>query len=315
MLRSVDGGGEVDLDKRAITGDDDIIELDQLPTQHTDPPSAHHDSHPTPAQAAEHIAAPRPPPGHAKPLRRIVVLSDETGSTDARHSDRPITAAPDHPTLLPAAPLRGTLPARPLAASEATSGSPAHTSRSRRDRSRLLPSPRTTLRRRPRLATGAAILMLALTAATAIALTAGGRDHPARDPRTTASAGATNSVSIPPTIRHVAINAAGQPARAKRTTSRRQPHVRRHHRSVAASAPATVAATHASGGTTHSQASSYTPTRVAYSQPPPSERPPTSSGTPAPTHQQSANTSGNSTQPSKATLKSLVTGAGTCSCQ
>ena len=50
MLRSVDGGGEVDLDKRAITGDDDIIELDQLPTQHTDPPSAHHDSHPTPAR-------------------------------------------------------------------------------------------------------------------------------------------------------------------------------------------------------------------------------------------------------------------------
>ena len=35
MLRSVDGGGEVDLDKRAITGEDDIIELDQLPTQHT----------------------------------------------------------------------------------------------------------------------------------------------------------------------------------------------------------------------------------------------------------------------------------------
>jgi hypothetical protein len=66
MLRSVDGGGEVDLDKRAITGDDDIIELDQLPTQHTEPPSAHHDS--TPAPAAEHIAAPRPPTGHAKPL-------------------------------------------------------------------------------------------------------------------------------------------------------------------------------------------------------------------------------------------------------
>jgi len=49
MLRSVDGGGEVDLDKRAITGDDDIIELDQLPAQHTEPPQ-----HTT-------IATPHPP--------------------------------------------------------------------------------------------------------------------------------------------------------------------------------------------------------------------------------------------------------------
>ena len=319
VLRSVDGGGEVDLDKRAITGEDDIVELDQLHTQHTEPPAApHHCDHtlaePAKPPRATTGATPTTSTGEAKPPRHIVVLSDETGNEDV-HSDRPIAAAPDHPALLPAAPLPGTLPARPLPASEATSGSPAHTSRSRRDRSRLLPSPRTTLRRQPRLATGAAILMLALTAATAIALTAGGRDHPARDPRTTASAGATNSVSIPPTIRHVAINAARQPARAKRRTNRRQPHVRRHHRSVAASAPATVAATHASGGTTHSQASSYTPTSAAYSHTPPSERPPTSSGTPAPTHQQSANTSGNSTQPSKATLKSLVTGAGTCSCQ
>ena len=41
MLRSVDGGGEVDLDKRAITGDDDIIELDQLRAQNAEPRSAH----------------------------------------------------------------------------------------------------------------------------------------------------------------------------------------------------------------------------------------------------------------------------------
>ena len=229
VLRSVDGGGEVDLDKRAITGDDDIVELDQLHSQHTEPPAAPHHCDHTLAEPAKPPgpttgATPTTSTGQAKPPRRIVVLSDETGNEDV-HSDRPIAAAPDHPTLLPAAPLPGTLPARPLPASEATSGSPAHTSRSRRDRSRLLPSPRTTLRRRPRLATGAAILVLALTAATAIALTAGGRDHRARDPRTTASAGATNSAPIPPTIRHVAINAARQPARAKRRTNRRQPHV------------------------------------------------------------------------------------------
>ena len=52
------------------------------------------------------------------------MLSDETGNEDA-HSDRPIAAAPDHPTLPAAAPLPGTLPARPLPASEATSGSPS----------------------------------------------------------------------------------------------------------------------------------------------------------------------------------------------
>jgi hypothetical protein len=319
-LRSVDGGGEVDLDKRAITGEDDIVELDQLHSQHTEPPAARHHCYHTPAEPAKPPgpttgAAPTTSTGEAKPPRRIVVLSDETGNADP-HSDRSITAAPDHPTLPPAGPLPGTLPARPVPASEATSSSPAHASRSRRDRSRLLPSPRTTLGKRPRLATGTAILMLALTAATAIALAPGRRDHPAHNPRTTASAGTTNSAPISTTIPRAAIHAARQPARAKRTTNRRQSHVRRHHRTVvAASAPATVTATQESGVTSHSQASSYTPTTAANSQPPPSERPPTSSGTPAPTHQQSSGTSSSSTQPSKAALKSLVTGAGTCGCQ
>jgi hypothetical protein len=304
MLRSVDGGGEVDLDKRAITGDDDIIELDQLPTQHTEPPSAHHDSHPAPAQAAEHIAAPRPPTGHAKPLRRIVVLSDETGSTDARHSDRPITAAPDQPTPAGIA---------PLPASGASPGSPEPASRPQRNHSRLLAAPRRTLRRRPRLATGAAILMLALTAAGAIALAAGSRDHRARSPRTTAS-GATIPTRTAPSIPHVAIDAR-QPTRARRTANRRQSHARRHHLSVTASAPATVAVTHESGRTSQPQTSSYTPASAVHSQSSPSERPPTTSGTQAPTHQQSSSTSGTSRQPSKTALKSLVTGAGTCGCQ
>ena len=301
MLRSVDGGGEVDLDKRAITGDDDIIDLDQLPTQHTDPPSAHHDSHPTPAQAAEHIASPT---GHAKPLRRVVVLGDETGSTDARHSDRPITAAPDQPT--PAGIAR-------LPASGASPGSPKPASRPQRNHSRLLAAPRRTLRRRPRLATGAAILMLALTAAGAIALVAGDRGHRARSPRTTAS-GAIIPTRTAPSIPHVAIDAR-QPTRARRTSNRRQSHARRHHLSVAASAPATVAVTHESGRTSQPQASSYTPASAVRSQPSPSERPATNGGTQAATHQQSSSTSGTSTQPSKAALKSLVTGAGTCGCQ
>ena len=103
MLRSVDGGGEVDLDKRAITGEDDIVELDQLHPQHTEPPAAHARQRPTHAEPAKPQepttgATPTPSTGQAKPPRRIVVLSDETGNEDARHSDRPITAAPDHPT-------------------------------------------------------------------------------------------------------------------------------------------------------------------------------------------------------------------------
>ena len=63
MLRSVDGGGEVDLDKRAITGEDDIIELDQLPTQHTGPEAKHDDSRPHPRSGelkAQQLRRPRP---------------------------------------------------------------------------------------------------------------------------------------------------------------------------------------------------------------------------------------------------------------
>ena len=317
MLRSVDGGGEVDLDKRAITGEDDIIELDQLHPQDTEPPAAPIDCDPQRGEPAKSPgpttgATPTTSAGEAGPPRRIVVLGDETDTEDP-HSNRSITAAPDHPTLPPAAPLPGT-PARPLPATEATSGSPAHASRSRRDPPRLLTAPRTTLRTRPRLATGVAILMLALTAAAATSLAPGGRDHGAHNPRTTASAGTTNSAPTSPTIRHVAVNAARQPAQARRTVNRRRSHPRRHHRSVAASAPATVAATQESGAS-HSQASSYTAASAVHSQTPPSERPPTSSSPPAPTHQQSSSTSRGSTQPSKAALKSLVTGAGTCSCQ
>ena len=133
MLRSVGSGGEVDLDKRAITGDDDIIELDQLAPQQTEPPATRQDRDPTRAEQAKPPgtatrATPTPSTGEAKPPRRIVVLSDETDSRDARHSDRPITAAPDHRTPAGTAPLPGRLPARPLPASGAAGApkSPRH---------------------------------------------------------------------------------------------------------------------------------------------------------------------------------------------
>ena len=317
MLRSVGSGGEVDLDKRAITGEDDIIELDQLAPQQTEPPATRQDSDPTHAEQAKPRgtatrATPTPSLGEAKPPRRIVVLSDETGNRDARRSDRPITAAPDHPTPAGTAPIPGS-PARPLPASGASPGFPELAPRPESNHSRLLAAPRRTLRRRPRLATGAAILMLALTAAGAIALAAGDRDHRARSPRTTAS-GATIPTRTTPSVPHVAIDAR-QPTRARRTTNRRRSHARRHHRTVTASAPATVAATQESGRTSQPQTSSSTAASAVHSQPPPSERPSTSSGTPPPNHQQSARTTGTSTQPSKAALKSLVTGAGTCGCQ
>ena len=129
VLRRRGGGGEVDLDKRAITGEDDIVELDQLDPQQTGPPATRHDSDPTRAEQAKPLGAttgatPTPSTGEAKPPRRIVVLSDETGNRDARHSDRPITAAPDHPTLAAAAPLPGTLRERPLPTRESNLGLP-----------------------------------------------------------------------------------------------------------------------------------------------------------------------------------------------
>ena len=109
VLRSVDGGGEVDLDKRAITGEDDIVELDQLHSQHTEPPAAPHDCDHTLAEQAKPPrattgATPTTSTGEAKPPRRIVVLSDETGNEDAR------LGSPDHGRARPphAAPSRAT---------------------------------------------------------------------------------------------------------------------------------------------------------------------------------------------------------------
>ena len=313
MLRSVDGGGEVDLDKRAITGDDDIIELDQLPTQHTDPPSAHHDSHPAPSQAAEHVAAPRPPTGHAKPLRRIVVLNDETSdepaSRDARCLDRPNTAAPEHHVR----PGTVQLPARPRPASGPSSGSPQPASQPQRNRPSPLPTLGRALRGRPRLAAAATVLALAVPAAAAMTLRAVGPDHRARNPRTTASR-ATIPTPIPPTIPRVANDTRRHSARSKPTTSRRQGDSRQHHRSVAARAPATDAATQQSGGSSQTQTPSYTPVSAVHSQTPTSEPSSTRGSSAAPTHTPPSST-GTSPQVSKATLKALVTGAGTCGCQ
>ncbi len=313
MLRSVDGGGEVDLDKRAITGDDDIIELDQLPTQHTDPPSAHHDSHPTPAQAAEHVAAPRPPTGHAKPLRRIVVLgddtSDELASPDARCLDRPNTAAPEHHVR----PGTVQLPARPRPASGPSSGSPQPASQPQRNRPSPLPTLGRALRGRPRLAAAATILALAIPAAAAMTLRAVVPDHRAHNPRTTASR-ATIPTPIPPTIPRVANDTRRQPARSKPTTSRRQGEPRRHRHSVTGPAPATDAATQQSGGSSQAPAPSYTPVSAVHSQTPTSQPSSTSGSSAAPTHTPTSS-NGTSTQVSKATLKALVTGAGTCGCQ
>ena len=67
MLRSVGGGGEVDLDKRAITGDDDIIELDQLPRSTPSPKQNTTTADPTPSQAAEDVAAAAPRPATRRP--------------------------------------------------------------------------------------------------------------------------------------------------------------------------------------------------------------------------------------------------------
>ena len=317
MLRSVDGGGEVDLDKRAITGDDDIIELDQLCAQNAEPRSAPHDSQPTPAPAAEDVAAPRPPTGHAKPLRRIVVLNDETSDepagNDARGLERPIAAASDHPTPPRRVQLLGGLPARPRPASGPSSGSPQPASRRQRNRPSSLPTLGRALGGRPRLVAAATILALALPAAAAMTLRAVGPDHRAHNPRTTASRAAIPT-PIPPTIPRVANDTRRQPARSKPTTSRRQGESRQHHRSVAARAPATDAVTQQSGGSSQAQTPSYTPVSAVHTQTPTSEPSSTSGSSAAPTHTPTSST-GTSTQVSKATLKALVTGAGTCGCQ
>ena len=313
MLRSVDGGGEVDLDKRAITGEDDIIELDQLPTQHTGPEAKHDDADPTPAQRAEGAAAAAPPIRNAKALRRIVVLSDETGdeptSRHARYLDRPITAAPETPVP----PGTVQLPASPRPAGGASSDSPEFAPQAQRDRPSPLPTIGRTLRRRPRRAAAATILVLALTAAGTTTLGAGSSDHRAHNPRTTASR-ATISAPISPTIPHVAIDTRRQPTQARRPTSRRQAHPKRHRHSVTGPAPATDAATQQSGGSSQAQAPSYTPVSAVHSQTPTSQPSSTSGSSAAPTHTPTSS-NGASTQVSKATLKSLVTGAGTCGCQ
>ncbi|MGH2887584.1 MAG: hypothetical protein ACRDPA_33610 [Solirubrobacteraceae bacterium] len=151
--------------------------------------------------------------------------------------------------------------------------------------------------------------MLAVTAAGTIALGAGGPDHRAHNPRTTASR-ATISVPIQPTIPHVAIDT----RRAGRTTSRRQTHPKPHRHSGIAPAPVTDAATQQSGGSSQAQTPSYTPVSAVHSQTPASQPSSTSGSSAAPTHTPTSS-SGTSTQVSKATLKSLVTGAGTCGCQ
>ena len=314
MLRSVGGGGEVDLDKRAITGDDDIIELDQLPPQHAEPEAKHDDTDPTPSRAAEDVAAAAPTTSHTKALRRIVVLSDNTSdelaSRDARYLGPPITAAPE--TLTP--PGTGQLPASPRSACGASSGSPEFAPQPQRNRSTRLPTLGRALRRRPRLAAAATILVLALTAAGTTTLGAGGSDYRAHNPRTTALAGATTSVPISPTIPRVAIDTRRQPTQTKRTTSRRQAQPKRHRHSVTDPAPATDAATQQSGGSSQAQTPSYTPVSAVHSQTPTSQPSSTSGSSAAPTHTPTSS-SGTSTQVSKATLKALVTGAGTCGCQ
>ena len=313
MLRSVDGGGEVDLDKRAITGEDDIIELDQLPTQHTGPEAKDDGSDPTPAQGAEGAAAAAPPTIHAKTRRRIVVLggdtSEELASRDARHLDRPITAAPETPV----APGTVQLPASLRPAGGASSDSPEFAPQAQRDRPSPPPTLGRTLRRRPRRAAAATILVLALTAAGTTTLGAGGSDHRAHNPRTTASR-ATISVPISPTVPGVAIDTRHQPSQARRPTSRHQAHPKRHRHSVTGPAPATDAATQQSGGSSQAPAPSYTPVSAVHSQTPTSQPSSTSGSSVAPTHTPTSS-NGTSTQVSKATLKALVTGAGTCGCQ
>jgi len=317
MLRSVDGGGEVDLDKRAITDDDDIIELDQLHAQNAEPPAAQHDSDPTPARGAEDVAAPTSPARHATLLRRIVVLSDETGdeptSNDARCLDPRITAAPAHPARPETVPLLTGAPARPRPASRASSGSPQLASRRQPIRPRPLPTLGRALRGRPRLAAAATILVLGLTTAGMMTLGAGSPDHRAHNPRTTASR-ATIPTPLPPTIPRVANDTRRRPARTKRTTSRRRGDSRQHPRSVTAHAPANDAATQQSAGPSQTQTPTYTPVSAVHSQTPASE-PSSTSGSSAAPAQTPPSSNGTSTQVSKATLKSLVTGAGTCGCQ
>ena len=109
MLRSVDGGGEVDLDKRAITGEDDIVELDQLHSQHTEPPAAPHHCDHTPAEQAK---PPRTDDGrdaddlnrrsqapktHRRAQRRDRQRGPPLGSLDHRRA-RPPHAAPSRAT-------------------------------------------------------------------------------------------------------------------------------------------------------------------------------------------------------------------------
>ncbi len=314
MLRSVDGGGEVDLDKRAITGDDDIIELDQLPPQHAEPEAKHDDTDPTPSRAAEDVAAAAPTTSHTKALRRIVVLSDDTSeelaSRDARNLDRPITAAPETPVP----PGTVQLPASPRPAGGASSDSPEFAPQPQRNRPTRLPTLGRAPRRRPRLAAAVTILVLALTAAGTIALAADGRDHRAHNPQTTASTGAKIPTPFRSTISHVAIDTGRQPTHARRTTSRRQAQAKRHRHSVTVAKPATDAVTQQSGGSSQAQTPSYTPVSAVHTQTPTSEPSPTSDSSAAPTHTPTGST-GTSTQVSKATLKALVTGAGTCGCQ
>ena len=233
-----------------------------------------------------------------------------SASRDARYLDRPITAAPEtsrRPEPCSSRRARDQ-PAEQARAPQSSRHNPNATVPA------SLPTLGRTLRRRPRLAAAATILVLALTAAGTTTLGAGGSDHRAHNPRTTASAGATISAPISPTIPHVAIDTRRQPARAKRTTSRRRAHAKRHHHSVAAPAPATDAATQQSGGSSQAQAPSYTPVSAVHSQTPTSEPSSTSGSSAAPTHTPTSS-NGTSTQVSKATLKSLVTGAGTCGCQ
>ena len=232
-------------------------------------------------------------------------------------SRRPPPRSPDHGRAGPTHVRPGTvqLPASPRPASGASSGSPEPASQPQRNRSRPLPTPRqdapqatATGRRRDHPRARAHRRRgdrAGAQAAPTIARTIPERRH----------RGATIPAPIPPTIPRVAIDTRRQPARAKRTTSRRQAHARRHRHSVAASAPATDAATQQSGriiaGTgPELHAGERRPLATADQRALANKRQQRRPDPPTP-----SSSSGTSTQVSKAALKSLVTGAGTCGCQ
>ena len=206
--------------------------------------------------------------------------SDEPASRHARYLDRPITAAPE----TPAPPGTVQLPASPRPAGGASSDSPEFAPQPQRNRPSPLPTLGRALRRRPRLAAAATILVLALTAAGTIdagaqAVPIIARTIPERRHRR-----ATIPAPIPPTIPHVAIDTRRQPTQARRPTSRRQAHPKRHRHSVTGPAPATDAATQQSGGSSQAQAPSYTPVSAVHSQTPTSQPSSTSGSSAAPTH-------------------------------